>query len=192
MSRASDGLSEIALEESAVAKRIAYADPPYPGQAARWYRDHPDFDGEVNLDVLLATLQEYDGWALSTSMISLRYVLLRCPATVVTAVWHVTNAMPPGGAKGWLHHYAWEPVIVRPARPNPKVKNVMAAPSPMGFLSTRNGEETFPGKKPPAFSRWLFELLGARGHDDFTDLFPGSGAVGREWQAWSSQTRLAV
>ena len=186
---ASEGRPAAKRQESL---RIAYADPPYPGQASRWYRDHPDFDGEVNLDVLIATLAEYDGWALSTSMTSLRYVLLRCPATTVVAVWHVTNAMPPGGAKGWQHHYSWEPVIVRPARPNPKIKNVLSAPSPMGFLSTRVGEETFPGKKPASFSYWLFDLLGARAHDDFTDLFPGSGAVAKAWESWSSQTRLAV
>lgn len=28
--------------------RVAYADPPYPGQAARHYADHPDYAGEVD------------------------------------------------------------------------------------------------------------------------------------------------
>lgn len=37
--------------------RVAYADPPYPGQSAKHYADHPDYEGEVDhgemvLDVL--------------------------------------------------------------------------------------------------------------------------------------------
>jgi hypothetical protein len=27
---------------------MAYADPPYPGQSHRHYRDHPDYAGEVD------------------------------------------------------------------------------------------------------------------------------------------------
>lgn len=172
--------------------RICYADPPYPGQARRWYADHQDYAGEVDHSALIESLTLFDGWALSTSMTALKYVLSLCPEGVVVAAWHVTNAMPPGGAKGWFHHYAWEPVIVAPARPNQKVKNVIAHHSPMGFHSTRYGDDTFPGKKPDAFSVWVFSLLGAQEDDEFVDMFPGSGSVGRAWDAWSAQTRLAV
>lgn len=28
--------------------RIAYADPPYPGQARKHYGQHPDYAGEVD------------------------------------------------------------------------------------------------------------------------------------------------
>lgn len=46
--------------------RFAYADPPYPGQSAKHYGDHPDFAGEVDHDELIERLLGYDGWALST------------------------------------------------------------------------------------------------------------------------------
>ena len=46
--------------------RLAYADPPYPGQAGI-YREHPDYAGEVDHQELVMRLASYDGWALSTS-----------------------------------------------------------------------------------------------------------------------------
>ena len=47
--------------------RFAYADPPYPGQARRHYKHHPDFDGEVDHGALIERLMDEfpDGWALS-------------------------------------------------------------------------------------------------------------------------------
>lgn len=47
--------------------RICYADPPYPGQSAKHYADHPDYAGEVDLNELVAELYETDGWILHTS-----------------------------------------------------------------------------------------------------------------------------
>jgi hypothetical protein len=32
-----------------------------------------------------------------------------------------------------------------------------------------------------AFSRWIFDLLGAESDDTLDDLFPGTGAVGAAW-----------
>lgn len=40
--------------------RFAYADPPYPG-LARYYRDHPDYAGEVDHGELLSRLQGRGG-----------------------------------------------------------------------------------------------------------------------------------
>lgn len=47
--------------------RVAYADPPYIGQSAKHYRNHPDYAGEVDHLALIDRLvSEYpDGWALS-------------------------------------------------------------------------------------------------------------------------------
>jgi hypothetical protein len=42
------------------------------------------------------------------------------------------------------------------------------------------------GAKPAAFSRWMFNLLGAQPGDTFEDLFPGSGAVTRAWTAFTA------
>jgi hypothetical protein len=39
------GLVDVMLND---AVKIAYADPPYPGQAKKHYGDHPDYAGEVD------------------------------------------------------------------------------------------------------------------------------------------------
>ena len=64
-------------------RRIAYADPPYPGMSRRYYGDHPDYAGEVDHERLIASLvSTSDTWALSTSAQSLPDVLALCPAGV--------------------------------------------------------------------------------------------------------------
>lgn len=165
--------------------RLAYADPPYPGQAARHYGKNGDpYAGtvaEVDHAELLGRLAGYDGWALSTSMTALCDVLPLAPASAVVAVWHVTNA-GPAATRDWKHHYCWEPVIVSPARPRTDVKNVRATPQLCGFLGS-----TIIGQKPPAFSAWMFALIGAEQDDTFEDLYPGSGAVGVAWERFRSQ-----
>ena len=40
------------------------------------------------------------------------------------------------------------------------------------------------GMKPPAFSWWVFDCLGAQRGDELADLFPGSGAVARAWERY--------
>lgn len=168
--------------------RLAYADPPYPGQAKAKYGTHPDYAGEIDHAALIASLAGYDGWALSTSMVALREILALCPPDVLVAAWHVTNAMPPGW-NSWMWWYSWEPVIVKPARANPKVKNVLAT----GHQKSGMWQQSeLPGHKPRPFARWVFELLGARPEDTLIDLFPGSGSIGQAWAQWSSELRLAV
>jgi hypothetical protein len=46
--------------------------------------------------------------------------------------------------------------------------------------------------KPQAVCFWAFEVLGLEPDDVLDDLFPGSGAVGRAWEAWRRQGRLAL
>jgi hypothetical protein len=162
--------------------RLAYADPPYPGQSKRLYGNHPDYAGEVDHAALVERLcGDYpDGWALSTNAVSLQYVLGLCPADVRVAAWHVTNQPPPGAISGWW--WVWEPVIVRGGRPGP-VCNVLAC-------GTAGNTGKFIGAKPPAFTRWMLALLGAEPEDTIDDLFPGSGAVGRAIEAWRRQPEL--
>ena len=64
---------------------------------------------------------------------------------------------------------------------------VLAAAGAIGFL----GNE-ITGQKPVAFCHWIFDLLGLTADDELVDIFPGSGAVGRAWDSWRAQTRLAV
>ena len=91
--------------------RLAYADPPYPGNA-RLYRDHPDYGGEVDHAALIKQLAGYDGWALSTSAAALPAVLAPCPSGVRVAAWH--RGERPTRSRWPLH--AWEPVIYHGGR----------------------------------------------------------------------------
>jgi hypothetical protein len=84
--------------------RLAYADPPYPGKA-ELYVDHPDYAGEVDHEELIARLQGYDGWALSTGSWALQDVLALCPSGVRILIWTKHSIAR-----------SWEPVIVVPAR----------------------------------------------------------------------------
>jgi hypothetical protein len=40
--------------------------------------------------------------------------------------------------------------------------------------------------KPAAFCEWVFRLLGAERQDSLTDFFPGSGAIARAWELYTS------
>ena len=40
------------------------------------------------------------------------------------------------------------------------------------------------GAKSEEFVTWLFRLMGLQGNDAVTDLFPGTGVVGRTWDKW--------
>lgn len=161
--------------------RLAYADPPYPGKA-RLYRDHPDFGGEVDHAALIARLAGYDGWALSTSAEALPAVLALCPAGVRVAAWH--RGERPTRSRWPLH--AWEPVIYRGGRQlvtgQRRVDSLVCGVVPLDTLPGR-----VIGAKPAAVCRWIFTLLGAGLGDSLDDLFPGSGAVGRAWAAYTGQ-----
>ena len=176
--------------------KFAFADPPYPGQSAKHYSDHPDYAGEVDhAELVRRMVANYpDGWALSTAARSLQDLLALCPSGVRTLAWVKTDA-PPFTTRV---QYTWEPVILcggRPYEGGPRtVRDSLVAPSTgaMGAGVHRDGPGHVRGQKPPRFCRWLFEVLGAEPGDSFDDLFPGSGAVGREWAAFSQQLTLAV
>jgi hypothetical protein len=165
------------------AMRFAYADPPYPGTALKYYRDHPDFAGEVDHASLLEQLATYDGWALSTSAAALPDVLALCVARVLpvrVAVW--VKAPRPHATARVLN--VWEPVVFaggRTRRADPRDASVLDAL--VGVVPRRR--PTLPsyviGAKPPIFCEWVFKLLGATAGDQLDDLFPGSGMVRRSW-----------
>jgi hypothetical protein len=171
--------------------RFAYADPPYPGQALKHYGTHPDYGGEVNHRELVDRLvAEYpDGWALSTGAKWLRNVLLLCPPEVRVMAWVKTMA-PPFSLRV---QYSWEPVILYGGRPyegGPRTvrDSLVCHPQERQFKPLENGDVI--GRKPTQFCRWIFEALGAEPGDTLSDLFPGSGVVGREWARFTAQTSL--
>jgi hypothetical protein len=159
--------------------RLAYADPPYPGNA-RLYRDHPDYRGEVDHAALIGRLAAYDGWALSTSAQALPAVLALCPPGVRVAAWH--RGERPTRSRWPLH--AWEPVIYCAGRQlitsTRRADSIVCGVAPLDTLPGR-----VIGAKPAAACRWIFTLLGACPGDALDDLFPGSGAVGRAWATFT-------
>jgi hypothetical protein len=169
--------------------RVAYADPPYPG-CAHLYRGHPDYAGEVDHKELVDRLcAEYDGWVLHTSSVALAHVLSfveLAHATVRVMAW-----VKPFAAfkRNVPVAYAWEPVIVRACR-KPVVKPGMTYRDWIAEPITLKRGLT--GAKPEAVCRWLFEATGMQRDDELVDLYPGTGAVTRAWEAWRAQTSLLV
>jgi hypothetical protein len=170
---------------------MGYADPPYPGQSKRLYGEHADYAGEVDHHELICDLlaRYPGGWALSTSVKALPVVLRSCPDRVLVHCWLKRATSPPMGDN---RMYSWEPVILCDT-PNPvtptrmhcevNVEQHTFREKPKGYLV---------GKKPEGFCFWLFAAMGLCPGDSLDDLFPGSGAVGRAWDAWSAQTALSM
>ena len=170
--------------------KIAFADPPYLGQAAKHYGKEARAAGrtarEVNHELLVAYLcGHFDAWALSLSAPSLQRILALCPPEVRVGAWvkpfcafkkHVNPA------------YTWEPVIFWGGRRRtcrqPTTKDHLVE-----SITMRKG---LAGAKPVRFCYWLFEVLGADAADEFTDLFPGTGIATSSWRAWQrSALRIA-
>jgi hypothetical protein len=169
-----------------VSLRLAYADPPYPRNAARYYGEHPDYDGEVDHAALIRRLSTYDGWALSTSAAALPSVLALCPAGVRVAAW-VRGERP---ARSGRPLNAWEPVIYHGGRHLNPWRDAGATRHVDVLVYTARPRLTDPdrviGAKPATFARWPFDLLGARPGDELHDLYPGSGGITRAWHAYTT------
>jgi hypothetical protein len=175
--------------------RLAYADPPYPGMSG-FYKDHPDFGGEVDHEALIADLVTFDGWCLHTASTTLGYVLRlveEARARALGRSWQfdfrVMAWVKPFASfkKNVAVAYAWEPVIVKAARPRrfdgyTTITDWVAEP-----ITLRRG---LTGAKPEAVCRWLFECMGAEQADELLDVYPGTGAVARAWNGWRSQLPL--
>ena len=153
--------------------KIAYADPPYIGQAAKHYHSE-----EINhLELVKKLCSEYDSWALSASSSSLKQILSYCPSDIRIAAWvkpfcsFKPNVNPA---------YAWEPVIFW--HPRARGRDLLTVRDWVNVnITLKRG---LCGAKPEAFCLWLFELLGMLPDDEFTDLFPGTWAVTRAWAKW--------
>lgn len=169
--------------------RIGYADPPYPGQAAKHYKDHPDYAGEVDHFELLKTLaNDYDGWVLHTSSTALPYVLHHAEELGVS--YRVMAWVKPFCAfkRNISVAYAWEPVLVQAVR-KPVVSHRVVM---RDFISENiTMKKGLTGAKPEAVCRWAFEMLGAEPEDTLDDLYPGTGAVTKAWQAWRADVLMA-
>ncbi len=162
--------------------RFAYADPPYPGMHDK-YDDGREFG--VNHQALVAYLEEFDGWAFSTASTTLHLVLPLCDQDVRIAAWVKPFA---SFKKNVDPAYAWEPVLFRSARTTDN-ERVTVRDWCAANITLRRG---FVGAKPAGFTEWMLELIGWEDGHEFIDIFPGSGAVSREFDIYKSQTRLSV
>jgi hypothetical protein len=164
--------------------RVAYADPPYIGQAKRHYSHDPRC-AEVDHAELVAKLNGYDAWALSLSSPTLRIILPLCPEDVRVMAW----VKPFASFKPNVNPaYAWEPVIVRGGR-----KRNRREPTVRDFVSCNiTLRKGLSGAKPEPFCFWLFDVLGMQSGDEFDDLYPGTGGVSRAWAAYQSQLPCMV
>lgn len=171
----------VARARAATPLRLAYADPPYPGTAARYYSEHPDYAGEVDHEGLLSQLQEFDGWALSTSAVALPEVLSSCPPGVRVAAWfrgeRPTTSYSPLSA--------WEPVVYLGARRYLSPGSARRVDALVHIARPRlTDPRRIIGAKPATFCAWLFQLLGLSADDELVDLFPGSRGVGLSWETY--------
>jgi hypothetical protein len=161
--------------------KIGYADPPYIG-CAHLYRDHPDYAGEVDHVALIDRLEsEYDGWVLHASATPTSIATLAPLVAKTDARWCSWVKGFAAFKKNVPVAYAWEPVIIKPARKPVVSKRLVMRDWIQESITLRKG---LTGAKPEAVCHWAFELLGARPDDHLHDMFPGTGAVARAWQTW--------
>jgi len=158
--------------------KVAYADPPYPG-CAHYYKDHPDYGGEVDHVALVEQLLEFDGFVLHTSSTAgLRLVLPLVPDDVRVMSW----VKPFCAFKANVPvAYSWEPVFVRAARKPVVSKRLTLRDHISQSITLKKG---LTGAKPPEVCRWAFEVVGARPGDELIDMFPGTGIVSETWSHW--------
>lgn len=169
--------------------KIGYADPPYIG-CAHLYKDHADFAGEVDHAALIAQLErDFDGWVLHAS------------ATAISMATLAPLVLPTGArwcswVKGFAAFkrnvpvgYAWEPVIIKPARKPVVSKRLVMRDWIQESITLKRG---LTGAKPEKVCHWAFELVGACPGDELHDLFPGTGAVAKAWKTWEGKFTLPV
>jgi hypothetical protein len=170
--------------------RIAYADPPYLGQCARYDHQHGTSGTcwdqiETHHELVRRLAADFpDGWAVSCSSPMLHALLPACPDDIRVAAWVKPFAIFKPNVNP---AYAWEPVIWRGGRQRRSREELTIRDWVAAGINT---ETAFQGAKPHAFCWWLFDLLGLTAEDTFVDLFPGTGIVAQVWMCYQRQGRL--
>jgi hypothetical protein len=185
--------------------KLCIADPPYLGRAAVWYgagmgksqlsvRDggtsrtgvrpadhHPDAhlwdDPRKHQELVDRLISDYDGWAIAMAHDNLRNYLRMIPDSTPVRIGIWTKPQPmPSGARVMN---VYEPVIVRIPEGRRASNGCKIFPRDSVTISRLNNG--FPGAKPPAWTRWVLDMLGYDPDTDAVDdLFEGSGAVRAE------------
>jgi hypothetical protein len=137
---------------------------PHHDEASIWD------DQQTHLDLLTKLCDEYpDGWALSCNPRDLNWLLPHIPEDARIAVWTKTwHQIRPTSTQ-----FAWEPVIWRTTKKDPKRPMVRDWIS--GAAARQKG---LPGAKPHYFNEWILQLLiFDRNEDTLDDLFPGTNGM---------------
>jgi hypothetical protein len=167
--------------------KLAYADPPYIGYS-KYYKGDP-LCNEVDHNSLMQMMcDKYDSWALSLYTNSLPVILKMpsCPTNNIRiGVW-----IKPWSAwhKNINPTYQWEPVIFYNIR-NRSLEEVAVKDWISANATTMTG---LIGAKPLKFCFWLFDMLGAKQDDLFTDLYPGTGIVSRAWDIYTRKKSVQI
>lgn len=164
--------------------RIGYADPPYLGYCRYYDHFHPDgrcWDDLETHELLVKRLSsDFDAWAMSLSMPSLRDIWPLTPSDTRVLTWCKSFASYKPG----VHPaYATEPILIRGPRTRRRDETTVAD-FHVAKITLQRG---LTGAKPESVIWWVLAALNAKHDDEFTDLFTGSGAVGRAWDSWRSQ-----
>jgi hypothetical protein len=167
--------------------RIGYADPPYIG-CAYLYADQSTFDGEVDHRALIDKLEsEFDGWVLHAAATPKSIAMLAPMVEATGARWMAWTKGFAAFKRNVPVAYAWEPVIVKPARKPVVSKRLTMRDWIQESITLKRG---LTGAKPEAVCHWAFEVVGARPEDDLVDLYPGTHAVTRAWETWKGKFKL--
>ncbi len=167
--------------------KIGYADPPYIG-CAHLYKDHADYAGEVDHKELIDRLQsQYDGWVLHAAATPKSMAILAPLIEQTGARWMTWVKGFAAFKKNVSVAYAWEPVIVKPARKPVVSKRLVMRDWIQESITLKRG---LTGAKPEAVCHWAFEMVGAHPEDELHDMYIGSGAVTKAWQTWQKKFTL--
>ncbi len=171
--------------------KVAYADPPYEGEAKQHYGNHKDFAGEVDYFELVRLLAKNfpDGWALSMKQSTLRSVLNTCIVelglNVRIGIWCKKN---PTIKKNVNPVYAWEPVVFYGGRRRLVDRDFLL--DWIDCAATAFDKRPMVGRKPEKFCYWVFGMLGLNHNDNLTDIYEGTGSVAWAWKCFKNQTTL--
>lgn len=161
--------------------RIAYADPPYIG-CAHLYSDQPTYAGEVDHVELIDRLEsEYDGWTLHAAATPRSMAILAPLVEKTGARWMSWVKGFAAFKRNVSVAYAWEPVIIKPARKPVVSKRLVMRDWIECPITLKRG---LTGAKPEKVCHWAFEAMGCRPEDVFYDLYYGTGAVTAAWKSW--------
>lgn len=189
--------------------RFAYADPPYLGCCGLYDHFHGD-DGRcwddlsTHLALIERLVREFpDGWALSLTSGSLRYLLPLTPPDARWAPWAKTFGTFKRGVRP---AYMVEPVIFWRGR-NPGNGHSHPPPerggkqtTPKDFALIEQGDllaepitlkKGLTGAKPLAFCEWVLDLLNYQPGDTLIDLYPGTGVMGSAVAARNAEAMAA-